>query len=645
MDDFDTAYDSAIQQIEDKTTAIAQLTTDAGTISRQALDMATLAYNDTAEFSTQVAAMKRAQTNMELAQAEMVNGGYVENGSLYLTHDGEVVAGPFTGFGGGGSGGGGGASSGNNAVIAVSNTSGWQAKTIADGSACVTSVTWSSIEEDNATGPGTLHIIVNGVTKAVLNVQQGEVLTDIADYLVVGSNIVKETVYDTYGNSRTINFSVEMVAISISSTFDSSTPYQGAISFPYTPVGAVQKTVYFYLDGQLLDTTVTSVSGRQMSYTIPQQSHGAHTFECYFEATINGQTVESNRLHYEMISIETLNTTPIIVSDFNKTTIGQYESPLIDYTVYDPIRMEAPVTISVNGTQVQSLTVDRTAHTFSYRADDPGTLTVVIASGTASKTITMTVTESDIHPEAVTDKLVLHLSAAGRSNSENSPAVWTYGAGNDQVAATFTGFNWTRDGWLLDEDSESCLRVMGGASVTIPFMPYESDFRNSGKTIEIEFASHNVFDYDVPIISCMSGDRGFQVFADHAVFKSARSEVSTRYKTDTQLRLTLAVQPQTDYRLVMLYINGEYAGYSQYSGTDSFRQADPVGITIGNAECGVDISAIRVYDRYLTDSEVLMNYIADRQDVAEMLSLYRSNDIEDEYGNIPLLLLIFVLCV
>ena len=105
------------------------------------------------------------------------------------------MAGPFTIAGSGG--GGGGSSSGNNAVITVSNTSGWQAKTFADGGECITRVTWSSIEEENPTGPGTMHITVNGVTKAVLNVQQGEVAVDIADFLSVGANVVKETVYDT----------------------------------------------------------------------------------------------------------------------------------------------------------------------------------------------------------------------------------------------------------------------------------------------------------------------------------------------------------------------------------------------------------------------------------------------------------------
>jgi len=339
-------------------------------------------------------------------------------------------------------------------------------------------------------------------------------------------------------------------------------------------------------------------------------------------------------LYFEIICLETLNTTPIIVSDFNRTEAVQYETLLIDYKVYDPIRMEAPVTISVNGEQVQELTVDRTAHTFSYRADSYGPLTVTIESGTESKTFSLTIAESDEHPEAVTDRLVLHLSAAGRSNSENNPAVWEYGEGAGKVSVQFHDFNWTRDGWVIDDDGQTCLRTMGGSGITIPFEIFGTDFLSSGKTIEIEFATHDVLDYDVPIISCMSGERGFQVTADQTVFKSARSEISAKYSTDTHLRLTLTVQPQSKNRLEYLYIDGEYARIVQYPQTDSFRQAEAVGITIGHASCGVDIYAIRVYDRDLTSDEVLGNYVADRQDVGEMLSLYRANNIKDEYGNI-----------
>ena len=85
------------------------------------------------------------------------------------------------------------------------------------------------------------------------------------------------------------------------------------ISFPYVPVGAVSKTVHFILDGNEIGTTTTSVSGRQQSFTIPQQSHGAHTLKCYFEAEVNGQNVKSNELYYEIICIDPLSTVPIIV--------------------------------------------------------------------------------------------------------------------------------------------------------------------------------------------------------------------------------------------------------------------------------------------------------------------------------------------
>ena len=278
---------------------------------------------------------------------------------------------------------------------------------------------------------------------------------------------------------------------------------------------------------------------------------------------------------------------------------------------------------------VSSMIVSRETQTFTHRVSRAGNLTIAIKSGETTKTIALEVTESDVHPEAVTDQLSLYLDAAGRSNSENDPAVWTYGQGAGQIAAAFTGFNWTRDGWQRDDDGLTCMRTLGGSKVNIPAMPYARDFKASGKTIELEFRTHNVLDYDTPIISCMSGNRGFEVYADHAVFKSARAEVNCRFTTDRRTRLTLAVEPQSANRLVYLYIDGIYQSVSQYSTTDSFQQADPVGISIGDAACGLDSYNIRTYDRYLTADEVLGNYIADRQDAFEMLRLYQRNDIYD----------------
>jgi hypothetical protein len=144
------------------------------------------------------------------------------------------------------------------------------------------------------TGDGTLQISVNGAIKSTQGIQQGNVNIDLGNYVSAGSNIVKVKISDIYGNARTINFNITVIVLSVSSSFDTSIVYNGAISFPYTPVGAVEKTVYFILDGRQIGTQQTSVSGRQLTYIIPAQSHGNHTLRIYFEAEINGETVKSN---------------------------------------------------------------------------------------------------------------------------------------------------------------------------------------------------------------------------------------------------------------------------------------------------------------------------------------------------------------
>lgn len=444
--------------------------------------------------------------------------------------------------------------------------------------------------------------------------------------------MVKVTISDVYDNNRTISFSVQVIQISVSSTFDSTTPYTGAILFPYTPVGNIQKTVHFLLDGKEIGTATTSVSARQMSFTIPQQSHGAHTFECYFTCEINGETVSSNRLHYEIICVEALNDTPIVVSSFAETSVSQYTTLHINYSVYDPSSLTASAVITVNGNQVADLTVDRTEQTFTYRADDVGDLTIRITSGSAYKEISLTVTESDIKVEAETEQLKLYLTSSGRSNSEAIPSTWKSGS----IAAKLTGFNFTSDGWVNDSDGIPVLRVSGDARVTIPYQVFASDFRSTGKTIEVEFATRDVRNYDAVVLSCMSGGRGLELTAQQASLKSEQSEIGTQYKEDEHVRLAFVIEKSSENRIMYVYINGVMSGAAQYPASDDFAQTTPVDITIGADDCTTDIYCIRVYDNDLTRIQILDNWLADTQDVTALLERYARCNVYDEYGKITI---------
>lgn len=624
ISDVDDTKDDAMDAINDRAAQIQEMTTNAEETAAAALQSATNAENDVAEFINTQGNLKNRVDAMELEMYGFPDDAYVEDGKAYFTHNGQVLF-EVTGIGGGG-GGGGGAST----TLTVTNTTGWLTKTISSGKPCEVSLTWSSTLDGIATGDGTLNIYVNNVIRGSIAIEQGNITQEVGQYLQTGSNTVRVQVVDIDGNSRAINFQITCVALALSSTFDTDTVYQGAFSFPCTPVGAVEKTIYYYLDGTLLGTQVTSVSNRQVSYPIPAQTHGGHSIRVYFEATINEETVTSEELYFEFIYIDPLDSTPIIASSFNQATADQYSIVPIPFRVYTPGSLTSEVKVYDGEDLISTQTVDRTWQSFSYRANTVGETEITFKVGTEEKSVSFTVAESQIDVEAVTEDLVLYLTAEGRSNNEQNPAVWEY----EDISATFSDFNWVSDGWQKDSDGATCLRVAGDARVTIPYKIFETDFRSGGKTIELEFATRNVLDYDADILTCYSGGRGIKLTAQSAKLDSEQSSISTQYKEDEHVRIAFVVEKQSENRLIHMYINGIDSRVVQYPVGDDFQQTSAVNISIGSDDCTIDVYNIRVYDNSLTRHQIVENWIADTQDGATMLDRYNRNNIFDAYGQI-----------
>jgi hypothetical protein len=552
---------------------------------------------------------------------------------LYLTSNGEKIGDGVTVATSGGSGGG----SSNNAVLTLRNTTGWSYKNISQNTLCKLTLTWSSLEDSVSTGVGTVAVKVGGVLRYSATVEQGPVEIDVASYLSTGSNAVRVSVTDIYGNSRTIAFTINVISLTLESSFDASVAYTGPITFPYVPTGAVEKTVHFILDDEEIGSITTSVSGRQQSFAIPAQAHGNHTFHVYFEAEIDGETIPSNDLYYDIICLGDGNTTPVIASPFRDVEAEQYAAFAISYSVYDPQSLTASVALLENGVELTTLTVDRTPQTWSYRPEEAGELTLTIrcvgASGeTTTKELTLTVAESQITAEATTEDLSLYLSAYGRSNNEENPGAWTSG----DIEVQFEGFNFKSDGWQVDSDGATVMRVSGDARLTIPHKLFANDFRTTGKTMEIEFATRDVLNYDAVLISCMSGGRGLQVTTQKATLSSEQSSIGTQYKEEEHVRLSFVVEKKSGTKLLLCYINGILSGSVQYPDDDDFSQASPVDITIGTNECTTDIYNIRVYDNDLTRHQILDNWIADTQNGVERKARFDRNNVYDDYGAITI---------
>lgn len=622
-EDAATAANNAITAANNATTAA----NNAKTAADNAVIAAGNAEQDAAETRETANELSRDVENINAELGTKVDGAYVENGYLYLTSDGEVVAGPLGPFSGTGGGSGG---STNAAVLTVTNTTGFLTKTIASGASLPLTFSWSSIEDELPTGDGQLIVKVGGVSKLTKTVQQGNVDVDVGPYLAAGSNAVKVTIADQYGNSRTINFTINAVAISLTSTFDNSGTFGSAIPFTYVPVGAVTKTVHFEVDGTEIGTASVATTGRQMTYNIPQQTHGAHYLRVWFEAEIDGQTVTSNELYYDLICTVEGDTTPIIASAFRQTSAQQFETLVIPYRVYDPAGLTAAVSLMVDGEEVSAITVDRTEQTWTYIPLNTGDMNLTIKCGDVQITFTLPVSESSIDVEAEQNDLSLYLTSYGRSNGEADPGTWKYG----EVAATFTGFNFKSDGWQKDAGGNTVLRVTGDARVEVPFQIFQTDFRSTGKTIEVEFATRDVLDYDAMILSSMSDGRGISITAQRADMASEQSAIGTQYKEEEHVRLTFVTEKRSGNRLILIYLNGIISGIKQYPDTDDFSQGSPVGISIGSNDSTIDLYNIRVYDNDLTRYQVLDNWIADTASGTEKLARFERNQIYDDYGQV-----------
>lgn len=601
-------------------------------MATEALNTANNVDNHMASLDSQMQALAAAMQDVSIDPDDLGLEQDPDTFYVYPTYKGIRSENGIPLASGGGSGGGGGEVV--SAVLTVENTTGWLSKTVATGGACVLTFSWSSIEDEMPTGDGNIRIVVNDVVKTTYQIQQGNVSVDVSGYLTAGTNKVKVRISDTYDQGKTTTFNITLVSLSITSAFSAADVYTAAFTFPYVPVGAVSKTVYFVVDGQTIGTIETAVSNRQLTYTIPAQTHGAHSLRVYFEAEINNETVQSNELYYEFMFVDTASQVPIIASSFNIASMPQYSTVPLSFTVYTPNSLTSEITIKANGTVVSTQTVDRTEQSFSYKANSSGTLVFQITTGNVTKTIVMTITESEIDVEAETESLVLHLSSQGRSNNEEHPDTWKYGSGAGAVECSFSGFNFAADGWQKDSDGMTILRVSGDARLTIPYKPFASDFRTSGKTIELEFATRNVLDYDATILSCMSGGRGISVTAQKATLKSEQSEISTQYKEDEHVRISFVAEKRAENRLMYIYINGIASGVVQYPADDDFSQVTPVDISVGSSDCTIDLYCIRVYDNDLTRHQVVNNWIADTQDGTDMLDRYNHNDVYDAYGNV-----------
>lgn len=585
------------------------------------------------------------------------------NGILFLTNDGNRVGdGIEITIGGGGGG-----EVQSTVDFSIQNRTGWLRKIIAkDTASCVVRIAWKSVDKNTSmdTGLAYMQLIVGSEKKVllerVLDPDENKGVDGMAVFEINVAPYVTETntgipvqvkVTNSEGDApRSITFNIYRAALSIASTFDPSEIVKTNLQFPYIVQGcseSVPATVYFSIDGGTPQTNITKINDGSYTFFERNLTYGAHSIDCYCEATIDGVTTASNRLHYEFISSSGGGNNTIIAVTFQTDEyeiknehryykVMQYDTIEIRYQVYHPNYKTNRVTISADENPVE-INVDRTIHSYSLRCTKLGDIVVTFSSGGTTKSVYLTVeADEEIESIAETAALELYLSSEGRSNNEPNPGTWVY----DDIACEFSNFNFVSDGWVLDKPNNGipALRVSGDARLYIPYQ-FFTGFSTPGKTIEVEFATSDVADLNATIIECTSDDGGSFTFTpqDASFGGSGMVPLSTQYKEDEHVRISFVVGPPTTgsdlTKVILVYVNGIASGMTMYEAqtttafSGKFNQTHPKGITIGSNDCTTDIYCIRAYNMALTRMQVLNNWIADTQDGTLMRERYTRNQI------------------
>ena len=480
---------------------------------------------------------------------------------------------------------------------------------------------------NNKTRTGAEEVYVDNSLYSTRTIEQGEVNCPLS--LPVGEHNVIIKVSSS-GITQQLKFTVNAVELRFDPYFTADTVFDKEVTYRFIAYGRVEKTMHF-LVGDKEYTKIVENTGVDEFFTMSDIPHGAHTLTVYMTATINEKTVYSNTETYDIAVDQGLNA-PIISCTLDNNTVVQGDVILFNCLVYTPGSLTSELTLVVNDETIGTRTMDRTRQPWAVREYPIGDVDFIFKCGTTTRIFTVSVTENTNTSTAVTAGLELYLSSKGRSNQDTDSIKynWSY----DIYSAEFNNFNWVTNGWVLDDEYESVMRVNGGATITIPIKIFNTNLIATGKTIELEFATHDIRNYDSVLINCMSGGRGFSVTSNIVTLTSSSVSTQSKFKEDEKIRVSFVVEPVGLNRIIYTYINGVQSGIVQYSEGDNFTQIPPVDITIGSPEATIDLYNIRVYKTNLNKAQIVNNFIADTVSNTTKAELVTSNNILDDYGGV-----------
>ena len=522
-----------------------------------------------------------------------------------------------------------------------------------------------------------LYLYIDDELKSTSSVNIGQNKIDITEYLKLGKTNIRLTAAYTDADTQVTvkgsrRWTVSSIEMYMTSSFDDSTAKTSGVNIPYTLYGAVDKTVYFLLDGKEYKTIEYTANqiGTAYSVALPLQSHGGHSFEMYCTSTIQNELIESEHLYFDILFVHEDDFTPAIrIKQSTSVKPAQYSAIPLEYTVYSTISTKNSINLFTadynketgelsNKVIVSTLEVDRSEQEWNYKPNDFGLKAVGVECGDVSRYLILDVEEFAYKIESVIDGLELDFSPEGRSNNDFNYDQFINNAPTSKVYdwTVSDNFDWINGGWKIDENGDNYFCIKAGTSVDFNYKLFEDsdtvtgkdEAAGNGKEFKIIFKTTNVANPATAFLSCLTkgvtlNPIGLEMKPHNAYISSSAETLTIPYSEEDIIELDFNIVPfgpgkkiqGKNIPMVMPYEDGTPCKPMLLKDTNiNFEQETAVPITIGSPDCDVHIYRIKAYTKFLSDKDILNNFIADARSGEEKANRFLRNLIYDEYNRL-----------
>ena len=501
---------------------------------------------------------------------------------------------------------------------------------------------------------------------------------DVTQYMKKGDNAVRivasySEIVDDEKVELTpaiLNWNVKIIELQVSSLYDDSleTNANRETAVPITVQGDITKTLHWIIDGNT-DTIYKYENIVQPNFeyniTLPAQTHGSHSLEVYASAIVNDVDVKSESLHFDIMRIAAGNSTPIIRAVPMTKIREQYTTIPIEYSVYQENTSSSTVELKVisenevqktneNGIPIEGefetvITqefyskldrVGREEQTWYYSPLTDGKKTLTITCGETVKTLEFNISKFPHTITPVLNGLELDFDPTGRTNQDSDYNEFTY---NDVTWTLSDNFNWKQGGWQTDENNATYFCIKAGTSMTLNYNLFEdpSLVSKNGAEFKIVFKTTNVANPNATWLSCLADTEkgesvGLQMDVHNGHIYSNLQSLKIPYSEEDVIEFDMNITPfgQSDEKnipMIMTYEDGTPVQPVVLTDTStSFTQLVPAPITIGSEDCDIHIYRIKAYSNFLTEKQILSNFIADATTGSEKANRYLRNQIYDD---------------